>query len=786
MGKSSDLYGISISSRKSSSTVAAAQKTEGEIIDSTTVKSFSFNELKLATRNFRPDSVIGEGGFGCVFKGWLDETNLTPTRPGTGLVIAVKKLNQEGFQGHRGAYFKPLPWFLRIKVALDAAKGLAFLHSDPVKVIYRDIKASNILLDADYNGKLSDFGLARDGPEGDLSYVSTRVMGTYGYAAPEYMSSGHLNARSDVYSFGVVLLEILSGKQALDHNRPAKEENLVEWARPYLTSKRKVLQIVDARLDTQYLPEEAVRLASIAVQCLSFEPKSRPTMDQVVRALQQLQDNLGKPTQPDPALTGTKPFLRFAKLVKLDNLVTDHLSRLVLLTAKIRFGRVEYVIVGAMMTTTNTMAMLQNLVFSVPISRMMVVRRHSLSTAAAAAISTATTAVPSPKPTSVKPVRAPHVDSQVLLGMSEPELQQLAIKLGQEGYRGKQLHHLIYKRKVKEVEDFSTLPQTFRKELVEGGFKVGRSPIYQTVTATDGTIKLLLKLEDNLLIETVGIPVQEEKGITRLTACVSSQVGCPLRCSFCATGKGGFSRNLKRHEIIEQVLAIEDVFKHRVTNVVFMGMGEPMLNLKSVLDAHRCLNKDIEIGQRMITISTVGVPNTIKKLATHKLQSTLAVSLHAPNQSLREKIVPSAKAYPLEAIMKDCRDYFQETNRRVSFEYALLAGVNDSVEHAVELAELLREWGKTYHVNLIPYNPIEGSEYKRPYKKAVLAFAAALESRKITASVRQTRGLDASAACGQLRNKFQKSPLVAETEKSPLVGETNGQESQADGEAVPC
>ncbi|KAH0925057.1 hypothetical protein HID58_017313 [Brassica napus] len=459
-----------------------------------------------------------------------------------------------------------------------------------------------------------------------------------------------------------------------------------------------------------------------------------------------------------------------------------------------------------MTTTTNTIAMLHNLVFTVPISRM-VVRRYSITTTAAA-ISTATTAVPSLKPASSKPARAPHVDSQVLLGMSEPELQQLAIKLGQEGYRGKQLHHLIYKRKAKQVEDFSNLPQTFRKELVESGYKVGRSPIYQTVTATDGTIKLLLKLEDNLLIETVGIPVQEEKGITRLTACVSSQVGCPLRCSFCATGKGGFSRNLQRHEIIEQVLAIEDVFKHRVTNVVFMGMGEPMLNLKSVLDAHRCLNKvafaifpfymflandmkchscllvcfsftqDIEIGQRMITISTVGVPNTIKKLAAHKLQSTLAVSLHAPNQSLREKIVPSAKAYPLEAIMSDCRDYFQETNRRVSFEYALLAGVNDSVENALELAELLREWGKTYHVNLIPYNPIEGSEYKRPYKKAVLAFAAALESRKITASVRQTRGLEANAACGQLRNKFQKSPLLAETD---------GQESKPEAEeAVSC
>ncbi|KAG5052957.1 hypothetical protein JHK87_005155 [Glycine soja] len=324
--------------------------------------------------------------------------------------------------------------------------------------------------------------------------------------------------------------------------------------------------------------------------------------------------------------------------------------------------------------------------------------------------------------------------SQVLLGLSDKELQQLALDLG----------------------------QGFRNTLEEAGWKVGRSPIFKTVTAADGTVKLLLKLEDNRLIETVGIPVMVDKGLTRLTACVSSQVGCPLRCSFCATGKGGFSRNLQRHEIVEQVLAIEEVFKNRVTNVVFMGMGEPMLNLKAVLEAHHCLNKDVQIGQRMITISTVGVPNTIKKLASHKLQSTLAVSLHAPNQKLRETIVPSAKSYPLDALMSDCREYFQQTSRRVSFEYALLAGVNDSVNHALELAELLHRSGSGYHVNLIPFNPIEGSEYQRPSKRAVLAFSGALESSKITVSVRQTRGLDANAACGQLRNKFQKTPVVTD------------------------
>jgi len=186
-------------------------------------------------------------------------------------------------------------------------------------------------------------------------------------------------------------------------------------------------------------------------------------------------------------------------------------------------------------------------------------------------------------------------------------------------------------------------PRRSREALLGAGWTVGRSPVHHAVTASDGTTKILLKLEDNRLIEKVGIPVDDDnKGSSRLTACVSSQVGCPLRCSFCATGKGGFARNLRPHEIVEQVLAIEEMFKHRVTNVVFMGMGEPMLNLKSVLEAHRCFNKELKIGQRMMTISTVGVPNTIKMLASHKLQSTLAVSLHAPNQKLRETIVPSA------------------------------------------------------------------------------------------------------------------------------------------------
>ncbi|CAM8889561.1 unnamed protein product [Rhodiola kirilowii] len=414
------------------------------------------------------------------------------------------------------------------------------------------------------------------------------------------------------------------------------------------------------------------------------------------------------------------------------------------------------------------MALIQQ-VCSIPLAR--AARVRSLTIHSRSAVS-----IPAPP---ASPSRITVKESRVLLGLSEKELQQVALDFGQQSYRGKQLHQLLYKRKVKEIPDFSHLPLAFRNELQEAGWKVGRSPIHQSVTAADGTIKILLKLEDSRLVETVGIPVVDDKGSVRLTACVSSQVGCPLRCAFCATGQGGFSRNLQKHEIVEQVLAIEELFNQRVTNVVFMGMGEPMMNLKAVVGAHQCLNKDVEIGQRMITISTVGVPNTIKKLASHKLQSTLAVSLHAPNQKLRETIIPSAKSYPLDALLMDCRDYFQETGRRVTFEYTLLAGVNDEPEHAVELAELLHEYGRGYHVNLIPYNPIEGSEFRRPYRKAIAAFSAALESRKITTSVRQTRGLDASAACGQLRNQFQKNPLQADKE-------TAQSESSESDVAVAC
>lgn len=249
----------------------------------------------------------------------------------------------------------------------------------------------------------------------------------------------------------------------------------------------------------------------------------------------------------------------------------------------------------------------------------------------------------------------------------------------------------------------------------------------------------------------------------RFTVCVSSQVGCAMRCSFCATGRQGFRRNLSAAEIVNQVLALEDLFDRRATNVVFMGMGEPLLNLREVLRAHRCLNRDVGIGGRNFTISTVGVPNALSKLAAHRLQATLAVSLHAPDQALRERLVPSAKAYPLEALLEDCKLYKQTTGKRVTFEYTLLAGENDSPQHAKALAKLLRSRvGRGCHVNLLPWNPVGGGaqeevRHRRPSKTAVKRFTDAMALEKgITHTVRRTRGLEADAACGQLTGSFER------------------------------
>ncbi|KAA8541629.1 hypothetical protein F0562_022781 [Nyssa sinensis] len=296
--------------------------------------SFTLSELKLITHNFSLSNYLGKGGFGPVHKGFIDDK----IRPGLeAQPVAVKLLDLEGTQGHRewlaeviflGQLRHPhivkligycceeehrllvyeymargnlenqlfrrhslsLPWSTRIKIAVGAAKGLAFLHAEEKPVIYRDFKASNVLLDSDYTAKLSDFGLATDGPEGDDTHVTTRVMGTPGYAAPEYIMTGHLTTMSDVYSFGVVLLEILTGRGAMDKSRPSREKNLVEWVRPLLKDPQKIDRIIDPRLEGQYSIEGAKKAALLAYQCVSHQAKFRPTMSDVVKTLEPLID----------------------------------------------------------------------------------------------------------------------------------------------------------------------------------------------------------------------------------------------------------------------------------------------------------------------------------------------------------------------------------------------------------------------------------------------------------------------------------------------------------------
>ena len=234
-----------------------------------------------------------------------------------------------------------------------------------------------------------------------------------------------------------------------------------------------------------------------------------------------------------------------------------------------------------------------------------------------------------------------------------------------------------------------------------------------------------------------------------------------MACRFCATGKGGFQRSLALHEIVDQVLSVREVMQQRPSHVVFMGMGEPLLNIDAVLASIDCLCSDLGMAQRQITISTVGVPKTLPKLAAlaqerlGRTQFTLAVSLHAPDQQLREQLIPTAHAYPLEILLEDCKQYVLTTGRRLSFEYILLGGLNDHPAQALALADLVS--GFQSHVNLIAYNPIEEEEFQRPSPAAVEAFRSNLEGRGIAVSVRASRGLDADAACGQLRRRFATS-----------------------------
>ena len=339
-----------------------------------------------------------------------------------------------------------------------------------------------------------------------------------------------------------------------------------------------------------------------------------------------------------------------------------------------------------------------------------------------------------------------------LLGSTVKDLESIALKYGQAAFRGRQIYNWLYnyKNKKKNIDQIEVLPIEFRKKLKNDGYINGELSFQQKHLANDGTLKLLLSTADNESIECVGIPTEK-----RLTACLSSQVGCPMDCKFCATGKEGLKRSLKVSEILDQILFIENEMDRKVTNIVFMGMGEPLLNIDDLLMSIRSINKDFQISQRKITVSTVAIPKMISKLYEKSLeilgncQFTLAISLHASNQAVREMIIPSARNYNIKNIIEDCREFVRKSGRRVSFEYLMLNGINDKLDHANELSILLK--GFQCHVNLIQYNPIEEVEFKQTPSRILKSFQSRLFKNGVTVSFRQSRGLDKNAACGQLR-----------------------------------
>jgi 23S rRNA (adenine2503-C2)-methyltransferase len=323
---------------------------------------------------------------------------------------------------------------------------------------------------------------------------------------------------------------------------------------------------------------------------------------------------------------------------------------------------------------------------------------------------------------------------------------------GWPAFRAGQVFDWVYRKLVADPERMSNLPKAHRQQLAEA-FSFATTQILGRQSSSDGTQKLLLGWPDEARAETVMIPDG-----SRRTACVSSQVGCPVGCKFCASGIGGLRSNLSAGRIVEQIFTLNVLLAplgERITNVVFMGMGEPLANYEQVVRACRILHEPRGAGlsYRRVTISTVGVPARMRQLADEDLPINLAISLHAPTEALRRELIPWAEHFPLSEILDAARYYFDHTGRELTLEYVLLAGVNDRPEHARKLAAICKPLRA--NVNLIWYNEVEGLPFARPSADAVRAFHQSLLAAGVNAHVRKSRGRDIAAACGQLRRREQ-------------------------------
>ncbi len=369
-----------------------------------------------------------------------------------------------------------------------------------------------------------------------------------------------------------------------------------------------------------------------------------------------------------------------------------------------------------------------------------------------------------------------NVSKRTLFGLDAGELTAVAVELGEPGWRGLQFVEAIYRQRVAELSEITTLPKALRERMSAGGWEVGRPKIAQVFTSVDGTERYLVECvgDGAETVETVWMPegdegetgdgsgVEPEAGTrSRATICVSSQVGCAVNCRFCLTAKLGFQRNLTAGEIAGQVVLVlerhaVEVGRDRV-NVVFMGMGEPFLNYSNFMGAVRLLVAEVGLSPQRMTVSTSGIVPGIERFALEppEVRPKLAISLNAPNDEVRGEVMPINRKWPIEAVMEAVRKVKLRPRERVTFEYVLLGGVTDRVEHAAEVGRLVRRTGLAAKVNLIAWNPGPGIEYTMPRAEAVERFRAALGAEGIPVYVRRPRGRDIFAACGQLKRTVE-------------------------------
>ncbi|HEX6985424.1 MAG TPA: 23S rRNA (adenine(2503)-C(2))-methyltransferase RlmN [Planctomycetaceae bacterium] len=351
----------------------------------------------------------------------------------------------------------------------------------------------------------------------------------------------------------------------------------------------------------------------------------------------------------------------------------------------------------------------------------------------------------------------PPLAPRPLLDLSRDELAAWAEAAGERAFRADQIRRWVFGKRVASFEEMHDVPKALRERLA-AEFRLFTGEVVGHQIAKDRTEKLLLRLGDGSHVECV---LMRETG--RRTVCVSSQVGCAMGCVFCASGLLGVKRNLTTAEILEQVLRVDRLLdpEERLTNVVVMGIGEPLANLRNMLPAIDTLNDKggLGLGARRITISTVGLPEKIRELAAHGKPYNLAVSLHAPNDALRTQLVPVNKSIGIAAILEAADEYFERTGRRVTYEYVLLGGVNDAPEHAGELGRLLAP--RVAHVNLIPMNAVTELPFAEPAAPRTAEFVETLSRFGVVATVRKRKGADIDAACGQLRLKQERAELVA-------------------------